>query len=135
MITCAVGLAAAFCQLGMLIPARRFVFSPSDGIYTHFPTESGDTVDKGRLGEECARLNAIFESCTDQSIVLLDESLPPQAPMKRPISLRKCCLICKNRLPYAFLYPFARACGARRRIKRGGSRLRRLKTGYPDSKK
>ena len=74
-ITCAVGLAAAFCQLGMLIPARRFVFSPSDGIYTHFPTESGDTVDKGRLGEECARLNAIFESCTDQSIVLLDESL------------------------------------------------------------
>ena len=74
-ITCAVGLAAAFCQLGMLVPARRFVFSPADGIYTHFPTESGDTVDKGRLGEECARLNSIFENCTDQSIILLDESL------------------------------------------------------------
>lgn len=74
-ITCACGLAAAFCQLGMLVPARAFKFSPASGIFTHFPTESGDTVDKGRLGEECARLNEIFEVCDDKSIVLLDESL------------------------------------------------------------
>lgn len=74
-ITCAVGLAAAFCQLGMLVPARAFSFSPASGIFTHFPTESGDTVDKGRLGEECARLNEIFELCDSSSIVLLDESL------------------------------------------------------------
>lgn len=74
-ITCACGLAAAFCQLGMLVPAREFKFSPSSGIFTHFPTESGDTVDKGRLGEECARLNEIFEMCDAGAIVLLDESL------------------------------------------------------------
>lgn len=74
-ITCAVGLAAAFCQLGMLVPARTFRFSPASGIFTHFPTESGDTVDKGRLGEECARLNEIFETCDKSSIILLDESL------------------------------------------------------------
>ena len=74
-ITCAVGLAAAFCQLGMLAPAREFTFSPSSGIFTHFPTESGDTVDKGRLGEECARLNDIFAACDRGAIVLLDESL------------------------------------------------------------
>ncbi len=74
-ITCATGLAAAFCQLGLLVPAREFTFSPSSGIFTHFPTESGDTVDKGRLGEECARLNEIFEVCDSGSIVLLDESL------------------------------------------------------------
>ncbi len=74
-ITCAVGLAAAFCQLGMLVPARGFRFSPASGIFTHFPTESGDTVDKGRLGEECARLNEIFEVCDKSAIVLLDESL------------------------------------------------------------
>ena len=74
-ITCAVGLAAAFCQLGMLVPAREFEFSPASGIFTHFPTESGDTVDKGRLGEECARLNDIFTQCDKSSIILLDESL------------------------------------------------------------
>ena len=74
-ITCAVGLAAAFCQLGLLVPARTFRFSPASGIFTHFPTESGDTVDKGRLGEECARLNDIFETCDSGSIILLDESL------------------------------------------------------------
>ena len=74
-ITCAVGLAAAFCQLGLLVPAREFVYAPADGIYTHFPTESGDTVDKGRLGEECARLGEIFAHCTADSLVLLDESL------------------------------------------------------------
>ena len=74
-ITCAAGLAAAFCQLGMLVPAEEFHYSPASGIFTHFPTESGDTVDKGRLGEECARLNEIFETCDKHSIVLLDESL------------------------------------------------------------
>ena len=74
-ITCAVGLAAAFCQLGLLVPAREFTFSPASGIFTHFPTESGDTVDKGRLGEECARLNDIFARCDLGAIVLLDESL------------------------------------------------------------
>ena len=47
----------------------------ASGIFTHFPTESGDTVDKGRLGEECARLNEIFEACNSGAIVLLDESL------------------------------------------------------------
>ena len=59
----------------MLVPAREFIFSPASGIFTHFPTESGDTVDKGRLGEECARLNDIFSQCDKGSIVLLDESL------------------------------------------------------------
>ncbi|MBQ9429038.1 MAG: hypothetical protein IJU41_05775 [Clostridia bacterium] len=74
-ITCAVGLAAAFAQLGMLVPADAFAFSPADGIYTHFPSEGGDTVDKGRLGEECQRLYDIFQTATEDSIVLLDESL------------------------------------------------------------
>ncbi|MBP5270838.1 MAG: hypothetical protein ILO42_07775 [Clostridia bacterium] len=32
-------------------------------------------MDKGRLGEECARLNEIFERVTAHSLVLLDESL------------------------------------------------------------
>lgn len=74
-ITCAMGLAQAMLQLGMFIPADSAVISIADGIFTHFPTGADDTIDKGRLGEECARLNDIFKNVTGKSLVLLDESL------------------------------------------------------------
>ncbi len=74
-VTCAIGLAQAMMQLGMFVPAQSAVISPVDGIFTHFPTGSEDTIDKGRLGEECARLMNIFEKLTSRSLVLLDESL------------------------------------------------------------
>ena len=74
-ITCAVGLAQAMFQLGMFIPARDAKISITDAIFTHFPTGADDTIDKGRLGEECARLRDIFEHVTKNSFVLLDESL------------------------------------------------------------
>lgn len=74
-ITCAVGIAAAMMQLGMFVPARYARISPVDAIFTHFPTGADDTIDKGRLGEECARLGEIFDCVTKYSLVLLDESL------------------------------------------------------------
>ena len=74
-ITCALGISQAMLQLGMFVPAQSAVMSPVDGIFTHFPTGADDTIDKGRLGEECARLDAIISSVTDESLVLLDESL------------------------------------------------------------
>lgn len=74
-ITCAAGLAAVMMQLGMPVPADEATLSPVDGIYTHFPTGADDTIDKGRLGEECARLGEIFDAATKNSLVLLDESL------------------------------------------------------------
>ena len=74
-ITCAMGLAQAMMQLGMFVPADNAVISIADSIFTHFPTGADDTIDKGRLGEECARLNDIFERVTNRSLVLLDESL------------------------------------------------------------
>ena len=74
-ITCAIGLAQAMLQLGMFVPATSATISIADGIFTHFPTGADDTIDKGRLGEECARLRDIFQDVTDQSLVLLDESL------------------------------------------------------------
>ena len=74
-ITCAIGLAQAMLQLGMFVPASSAEISIADGIYTHFPTGADDTIDKGRLGEECARLRDIFEDVTKDSLVLLDESL------------------------------------------------------------
>ena len=74
-ITVAVGAAQAMCQLGLPVPALTARISPVDGIYTHFPEGADDTIDKGRLGEECARLREIFDSATPDSLVLLDESL------------------------------------------------------------
>ena len=74
-ITCALGLAQAMCQLGLPVPAEEAAISPVDAIFTHFPTGAEDTLDKGRLGEECARLREIFDAASGDSLVLLDESL------------------------------------------------------------
>ena len=74
-ITCAVGLCQAMAQLGMRVPAKEASISPVDAIFTHFPTGAEDTIDKGRLGEECARLKEILDEVTDKSMILLDESL------------------------------------------------------------
>lgn len=74
-ISCAVGLTFVLTQLGACVPAKEAVVSPVDGIFTHFPTGSDDTIDKGRLGEECARLDEIFNEITEYSLVILDETL------------------------------------------------------------
>ena len=74
-ITCAVGLCQAMAQLGMCVPAAEASISPADAIFTHFPTGADDTIDKGRLGEECARLREILDGITGESLILLDESL------------------------------------------------------------
>ena len=59
-ITCAAGLALAMTQLGLFVAADELTVSPADAIFTHFPTGADDTIDKGRLGEECARLSEIL---------------------------------------------------------------------------
>ncbi len=74
-ITIAVGAAQAMCQLGLPVAASSAVISPADAIFTHFPEGADDTIDKGRLGEECARLKEIFDIATPDSMILLDESL------------------------------------------------------------
>ncbi len=74
-ITCAVGIAQAMAQLGLYFPAESAEVSPVDAIFTHFPDGAETTIDKGRLGEECARLDEIFSAVTENSLVLLDESL------------------------------------------------------------
>jgi hypothetical protein len=74
-ITVALGAAQAMFQLGLPVPAARAKISPVSGIYTHFPEGADDTIDKGRLGEECARLREIFDSSNEDSMILLDESL------------------------------------------------------------
>jgi len=74
-ITVALGAATALAQLGLPVPAEYAEISPVDAIFTHFPEGADDTIDKGRLGEECARLREIFDGVTENSLILLDESL------------------------------------------------------------
>ncbi|MBQ2825650.1 MAG: hypothetical protein IJF13_00360 [Clostridia bacterium] len=74
-ITCAIGSAQIMAQLGLPVPADSISLSPVSSLYTHFPAESGDTIDKGRLGEECARLGEILDKVDGDSMILLDESL------------------------------------------------------------
>lgn len=74
-ITVAVGASQALMQLGLPVPAEEATISVCDGIFTHFPEGADDTIDKGRLGEECARLKEIFDDVSSDSMILLDESL------------------------------------------------------------
>ncbi len=74
-ITVAVGASQALFQLGLSVPAESAEMSVVDAIFTHFPEGADDTIDKGRLGEECARLKEIFDAVTPDSMILLDESL------------------------------------------------------------
>ena len=74
-ITVAMGAAQAIFQLGLPVPAASARLSPVSAIFTHFPEGAEDTIDKGRLGEECARLREIFDAADGDSMILLDESL------------------------------------------------------------
>lgn len=76
----AIGLAQMLFQLGLYVPGYYAAISPVDIILTHFPVEEKETVFKGRLGEECIRLNEIFSKVTRYSLVLLNESLTSTSP-------------------------------------------------------
>ena len=73
--TQAVGLAQILFQAGLFVPAHHAKLSPVDGIYTHFATEEKSDSRYGRLSEESIRLNEIFQTLTEHSLVLLNESL------------------------------------------------------------
>lgn len=72
--TQAVGLLFVLAQGGIYVPAARFCFSPADCIYTHFPADEDKTMDLGRLGEECIRFKEIYNSCTSDSLILMNET-------------------------------------------------------------
>ena len=69
-----IGLLYALAQGGVYVPADSFEFAPSDCIYTHFPADEDQTMDLGRLGEECIRFKEIFTEATDKSLILMNET-------------------------------------------------------------
>lgn len=73
-ITQAVGLLYVLAQGGICVPAESFAFQPVDCIYTHYPADEDKTLDLGRLGEECRRFKELYSSCTEHSLLLLNET-------------------------------------------------------------
>ena len=73
-ITQAIGLLFALAQGGISVPGEGFSFSPVDCIYTHYPADEDKTLDLGRLGEECQRFKELFTACTENSLLLMNET-------------------------------------------------------------
>jgi hypothetical protein len=78
--TQAMGLSQMLFQAGLFVPAKEAQMSPVDGLYSHFATLENADSGMGRLGDEAKRLNAIFQTATDQSLILLNESLSCTSP-------------------------------------------------------
>lgn len=73
--TTGIGMAQILFQAGLPIPGETASMSPVDQILTHYPVEEDQTGDLGRLGEECKRLREIFELASENSLLLLNETL------------------------------------------------------------
>ena len=73
-VTQAVGLMFVLAQGGIFVPAREFAFRPVDCVFTHYPADEDKTLDYGRLGEECKRFRELFGRCTENSLLLLNET-------------------------------------------------------------
>lgn len=73
-ITQAIGILFALAQGGIYVPGDHFEYVPVDNIFTHFPADEDKTIDLGRLGEECTRFKEIYNACTGNSLLLLNES-------------------------------------------------------------
>ena len=73
-VTQAAGQLFLLAQGGIFVPGKRFAFTPADRVMTHFPADEDQTMDLGRLGEECKRFREMYSVCTEKSLLLLNET-------------------------------------------------------------
>lgn len=78
----ALGLAQVLAQAGLFVPAQSARIRPVDSILTHFPTGEQGSQDTGRFSEELERLSELLSNTTDNSLVLLNESLSSTNPVE-----------------------------------------------------
>ena len=70
-----VGIVQVMAQAGLFVPAQEARVSPIDQLASHFPRLERPDQEGGRLGEEAARISSLFDSATDRSLLLFNESL------------------------------------------------------------
>ncbi len=73
-ITTALAQCIWFAQLGFPVPAEKAMLPYVSGIYLHFPREEKDTVEYGRLGEECRRFKMLYDAGDGQAFYFMNES-------------------------------------------------------------
>jgi hypothetical protein len=69
------GIIQVMAQAGLFVPARSATVSPVDTVITHFPTGEAGNIETGRLSQELGDLAGMFDEATDNSLLLLNESL------------------------------------------------------------
>ncbi len=76
----AVGQMQILAQAGIFVPAAEARISSVDYLATHFPRGEHSATELGRFGEEIARLSAMFDTLSAESLVLLNESFAATNP-------------------------------------------------------
>jgi len=71
----AVGIAQLMFGLGLPVAAKSISLSPVNRIFTRFQTNSGNSVDRSRFGEECAHLQKMMSEVSAHSLIIMDEIL------------------------------------------------------------
>ncbi|GMQ58797.1 DNA mismatch repair protein MutS [Vallitalea sediminicola] len=61
-------------QLGFYIPAQNVTIKIIDKLFLHFPSDEIQTMNYGRLGEECQRFSTIYSNMSADSFLLMNES-------------------------------------------------------------
>lgn len=69
-----VGLAQTMMQCGMFVGAESFAAELCTALFTHYKREEDETMKGGKLDEELARMSAIADHITPNSLLLLNES-------------------------------------------------------------
>lgn len=70
-----IGLAQLMMQCGMFVPAESFSANGCRALFTHYKREEDPTMKSGKLDEELARMSAIVDQLSPDSMVLFNESL------------------------------------------------------------
>jgi DNA mismatch repair ATPase MutS len=69
-----IGLAQLMMQSGMFVAAKAFRANVGEGLFTHFIREEDDSMMRGKLDEELARMSMIADRIAPHSVVLFNES-------------------------------------------------------------
>ncbi len=78
--TRAVGIIQVFAQAGLYVPCTECEISPVDYIYTHFPKEEEVGLNTSRFTQECKQFKETVDHATNQSLLLLNESIQSTTP-------------------------------------------------------
>lgn len=70
----AIGAAQLMLQAGMFVAAERFEGGLCRGLFTHYRREEDQTMERGKLDEELARLSALADHFGRDMLVLFNES-------------------------------------------------------------